>query len=76
MSRLNIASETLPRKCCLEKDLKNLGLLLRYPNIALVIVRPFRIDPLKLQRRCYLLTNSGIALFKGNENRNDLFSSR
>ena len=35
----------LPRKCCLEFDLKILGLLLRRPNIALAIVRPFRIDP-------------------------------
>ena len=35
----------LPRKCYLEYDLKALGLLLRRPNIALVIVRPFRIDP-------------------------------
>ena len=26
-------------------DLKTLGLLLRRPNIALVIVRPLRIDP-------------------------------
>ena len=38
-------SEMLPRKCCLEYDLKTLGLLLGRPNIALVIVRPFRIDP-------------------------------
>ena len=40
----------LPRKGCLRYvssniDLKTLGLLLRRPNIALVIVRPFRIDP-------------------------------
>ena len=36
-----------PRKCYLEYDLKTLGLLLRRPNIALVIVRPLRIDPYK-----------------------------
>ena len=41
----NVVSEMLPRKCCLEYDLKTLGLLLRRPNIALVIVRPLRIDP-------------------------------
>ena len=35
----------LPRKCCLEYDLKTLGLLLRLPNIALVIVCRLRIDP-------------------------------
>ena len=40
----------LPRKGCLgivalNIDLKTLGLLLRRSNIALVIVRPFRIDP-------------------------------
>ena len=40
----------LPWKGCLGNvasniDLKILGLLLRRPNIALVIVRPFRIDP-------------------------------
>ena len=40
MSRSNVASELLPRK-----DLKTLGLLLICPNIALVIVRPFLIDP-------------------------------
>ena len=40
-------SEMLPQKCCLEYDIKTLGLLLRRPNIALVIVRPFRIDPYK-----------------------------
>ena len=45
MSHSNVASEMLPRKCCLEYDLKTLGLLLRRPNIALVIVRPLRIDP-------------------------------
>ena len=38
-------SEMLPQKCCLEYDLKTLGLLLRCPNIALVLVRPFRIEP-------------------------------
>ena len=38
-------SEMFPRKCFLEYDLKTLGLLLRRPNIALVTVRPFRIDP-------------------------------
>ena len=38
-------SEMLPQKCFLEYDLKTLGLLLRRPNIALVIVRAFRIDP-------------------------------
>ena len=36
-----VASELLPRII----DLKTLGLLLRHPNIALVIVRPFQIDP-------------------------------
>ena len=41
----NVAAERLPRKCCHKYDLKTLGLLLRRPNIALVIVRPFRIDP-------------------------------
>ena len=76
MSHSNVASEMLPRTCCLEKDLKTLGLLLRCPNIALVTVRPFRIDPYKFQRRCYLLLNSGIALSKGNKNGNVLFSSR
>ena len=45
MSHSNVASEMLPRKCCLECDLKTLGLLLRCPNIALMIVRPFQIDP-------------------------------
>ena len=49
MSHSNVASEILPQKYCLEnvasKDLKTLGLLLRYPNIALVTVHPFRIDP-------------------------------
>ena len=38
-------SEMLPQKCCLEYDLKTLGLLLRRPNIALVIIRPLQIDP-------------------------------
>ena len=43
-------SEMLPRKGCLRNvasiiDLKTLGLLLRRPNIALVTVRRFRIDP-------------------------------
>ena len=33
------------RYFCLEYDLKTLGLLLRRPNIALVLVRSFRIDP-------------------------------
>ena len=36
LSRSNVASNI---------DLKTLGLLLKRPNIALVIVRPFRIDP-------------------------------
>ena len=36
-----VASELLPRII----DLKTLRLLLRRPNIALVIVRPLRIDP-------------------------------
>ena len=45
MSRSDVASKMLPRKCCLEYDLKTLGLLLMYPNIALAIVRPLRIDP-------------------------------
>ena len=58
-------SEMLPRKCCLEYDIKTLGLLLRRPNIALVIVRPFLIEPYKLQRRSYLFLNSRIALSKG-----------
>ena len=40
LSHSNVASEMFPRE-----DLKTLGLLLRCPNIALVIVRPFRIDP-------------------------------
>ena len=40
MSRSDVASEMLPRKCCLEYELKTLGLLLRRPNITLVIVRP------------------------------------
>ena len=44
-SHSNVASEMLPRKRCLEYDLKTLGLLLSWPNISLVIVRPFRIDP-------------------------------
>ena len=44
--------EMLPRKGCLgnvasNMILKTLGLLLRRPNIALVIVRPFQIDPYK-----------------------------
>ena len=47
MSRSDVASEILPRKCCLEYDLKTLGLLLRRPDIALVIVRPLGIDPYK-----------------------------
>ena len=38
-------SEMLPRKCCLEYDLKTLGLLLRRSNVALEVVRPFRIEP-------------------------------
>ena len=37
----------LPRKCRLKYDLKTLGLLLRSPNLALMIVRPLRIDPYK-----------------------------
>ena len=41
----NVASEMLSQKYCLEYDLKTLGLLLRRPNIAVVIVRPFQIDP-------------------------------
>ena len=41
----NVASERLPRKCCLEYDLKTLWLSLRRPNIALVILCPFRIYP-------------------------------
>ena len=41
----NVASERLPRKRCLEYDLETLELLLIHPNITLVIVRPFRIDP-------------------------------
>ena len=36
-----VASELLPQII----DLKTLELLLRRPNIALVTVRPFRIDP-------------------------------
>ena len=47
VSHSNVASEMLPRKCCLEYDHKTLGLLLRRPNIALMIVRPFQIDPYK-----------------------------
>ena len=68
-----LPQKRLPQKCCLEYDLKTLGLLLRRPNIVLVIVHPFRIDPYNIQRRCYLLTNSGIALSKGNKNRTILF---
>ena len=45
MSHSNVASEMSPQKCYLEYDLKTLGLLLRCPNISLVTVRPFRIDP-------------------------------
>ena len=45
VSKIKVASERLPRNCCLENDFKTVGLLLRRPNIALVIVRPFRIDP-------------------------------
>ena len=41
----NVSLEGLPRKYCLEYDLKTLGLLLRRPNIALVIVHALRIDP-------------------------------
>ena len=72
--RSNCPIRMLPQKCCLgnvasemlpQKDLKTLGLLLRCPNIASVTAHPFRIDPYKFQRRCYLFLNSGIALSKG-----------
>ena len=51
------------------KRSKTLGLPLRRPNIALVTVCPSFELTLKLQRRCYLLINSGIALSKGNQHR-------
>ena len=75
-SHSNVASKTLPRKCFLEYDIKTLGLLLRCPDIALMIVHPFRIDPYNSNDGVTYFSIVGYNCLKETRIETILFSSR